>query len=287
MPAIKYIVDNHPHVILYLFVPDFFKEFARRSVPNLENIYGFSDKSKFNDKYPCKAFSMHRFNNLGTHMTIHAFTMLCNTHPEDLNAYNYLELDTSDQDLSKFNLPRDYVVITTGFTAPVREFLPEYINEISDYIVKKGYIPVYLGKKETPNGAGHIIKGEFREEINFSNGVNLIDQTSLLESREIIKHAKVIIGLDNGLLHIAGTCDVPIVGGFTSVNPIHRMPYRSGQMGKDFYPVVPNEDLACRFCQSNFQFTYNFKFTHCYYNDYKCLKMLSPDLYINQLEKIL
>src|SRR5207245_757155 len=114
-----------------------------------------------------------------------------------------------------------------------------------------------------------------------------INKTNLLESREIINKAKTIVGLDNGLLHIAGTTNIPIIGGFTTVEPKYRMPYRNNVLGYNYYPVVPPESLVCRFCQSNWTFTYEQDFKVCYYKDYLCIKQLSADLYIKELEKIL
>lgn len=290
IPVVKYILDYHPHVFIHFWVPDYFLEFSNRSLASYKKnlvIRNFTKaKKKFNKNLYARAFSVHHYNNMSIHMTKHAFHVVAQQEPTE-QQLNYLKFDTSDQNIKQYDLPEKYVVVATGFTAPIREFLPQYVNEVTKYIVSKGYTPVFLGKTETPNGNDQVIKGTFKEEIDYSVGIDLIDETSLLETREIINNAKTIVGLDNGLLHVAGTTDIPIVGGFTSVNPIHRMPYRHDVLGWNFYPVVPPESVVDRFCQSNWSFTFDHDFKYCFYGDYAIVKALTPDLYIKELEKIL
>lgn len=291
LPALKFIYTTHHHVNVKVWIPDFFFDFATNSLKGTNKritLYKLSAGfNNLNTSHQTVSFKMQRYTNLGAHMTEHAFETICHTKPDDKKHLNYLQLDLSKVDVSRFYIPENSVVITTGFTAEVREFLPEHVNQIAEYVISKGYVPVFLGKKATNTGNRHVIKGNFNNEINFSLGKDLIDQTSLLECVKICGNAKAVVGLDNGILHLAGCTNVPIVGGYTTVNPNHRMPYRNGIMGWEYYPVVPPESLKCRFCQSNWQFTNNHDFTKCLYEDYKCLKELSAGLYIEQLEKIL
>lgn len=287
LPAVKYVMETHPHVQVRFWVPDYFVDFAKRSLPKDVITRSYTDaKTKYNTHLPGRAFSVHIHTNLSTHMTDHAFSILCNKNVEP-EVKNYLKPDTSDINLFKFHLPEKFVVITTGFTAEVREMRPDIINTIVSYIKSKGYEVVFLGKEETFNGVKHIIKGTFKAEIDFTQGLNLINKTNLLESHAVISKAKTIVGLDNGLLHVAGCTDIPIVGGYTTVEPKYRMPYRNNVLGWNYYPVVPPESLNCRFCQSNWTFTYEHDFKTCYYKDYECTKQLSANRYIEQLEKIL
>jgi ADP-heptose:LPS heptosyltransferase len=291
LPPLKFIYNEHQHVRVHVWVPDFFFDFAKNSLKGTEKritLYKLSNQlhllSRTNQTY---SFKMQNYHNLGAHMTEHAFEIICHNKPDNKSHLNYLSLDLSKTDVSRFYLPEKYVILTTGFTAHVREFLPEHVNKISQYVLSKGYTPVFLGKQTTNTGIKHVIKGNFNDEIDFSIGVNLIDKTNLFECVSICSSARAVVGLDNGILHLAGCTDVPIVGGFTTVNPVHRMPYRHNVLGWQYYPVVPPASLKCRFCQSNWQFTNNHDFTKCYYEDYKCLKELSAELYIEQLEKIL
>lgn len=289
LPALKFIHDNHPHVIAHIWVPDYFLEICKRSLPASKNfiIRPLSvSKHKYNPKYPGRSFKLFNYVALATHPTDTAFLNFVNK-IVDNSQKNYLHFDTSDQNIKQFNLPEKYVVIPVAYTTEVRQFLPEHINKIVDFVKTKGYDIIFLGKKSTYNGLTNSIIGNVDEKIDFSKGINLLDKTSLLESREIIAHSAAIIGLDNGLIHLAGTTNVPIIVGYTTVEPNVRMPYRNDIMGYNCYPVVPPESLDCRFCQSQMNFTLEHDFRFCYYKDNKCTKILSSELYIEQINKIL
>jgi ADP-heptose:LPS heptosyltransferase len=290
LPALKYIYDQHPHTILNVWIPDYFLQYAQSCLKGTESrirLFKWSEKDKYELGHPTRSFAHNIYTNLGAHMTEHAFQILVNTQPDDKNDYNYLKPDLKHTKIDKYNLPQKYVVVTTGYTSDTRVFLPQYINEITTYLNNKGYTPVFLGKTATTTGSKYVIKGSFATEINYSAGINLIDKTNLFEATKVLQNSTAVIGLDNGILHLAGCLDVPIVGGFTTVKPEHRMPYRNGILGQGYYPVVPPESLKCRFCQSNWQFTINHNFTNCYYGDFQCTLDLKSEFYIKELEKIL
>lgn len=290
LPAIQFILDHHPYMHLHLWVPDYFKDFAKRSLNPAPVIrgYGEIDKYKmgnmigFAHLYPM-------ISNFATHMTDNAFASLLNQQVEN-KFKNYLPVRFDDIDIATFNLPEKFAVVCTGYTAPVRQFIPEHVNGITSYLNKKGVTPVFLGNRQQSNGFKgneYIINATFVSEIDYNAGINLIEKTTLVEVAKICAQAQVVIGLDNGILHIAATSDVPIVGGFTSVSPFHRLPYRHNEMGWNFYTVVPPDSLKCRFCQSNMVFEVGHTFTQCFYNDNKCTKEIQLDHYLNHLEKIL
>lgn len=286
LPAIKYIADYHKHIQIHFWVQDFFVEFAKNCLRNTNVIVrGFSEKAKYKEHFIGKNFSSHRHDNMATHLTDHAFHVIVNKQVADKHK-NYLQPDLSRVNIDRFNLPERYIIMTTGYTAQVREMLPNIVNEVNKYIVSKGYAVVFLGKRDTSTGLA-TIKGNFKETIDYSLGINLIDKTSLLETTKIIANAATLVGLDNGLHHIAGCTNIPIVAGYTTVEACYRMPYRNNILGHNCYPVVPEESLQCRFCQSNMVFEYNHDFRECLYQDYACVKMLTADKYIEQLEKIL
>lgn len=287
MPVINYIHNRHPHVKSIVWVADYFLPLSKNMLPEII-FKPFSDNKNYNEKLPSRMSGWEGCTNLKTHMVDHAFFVLANEIPP-IEHRNYCQLKLDDINIKRFNLPQKYVVMTTGFTAPIREFLPEYINRITDYIVLKGYQVVFLGSKHTSAGVkGHEIIGNFKEDIDFSKGINLVDKTTLLEAARIIRDAKTIVGLDNGLLHLAAcTGDIPIVAGFTSVMPEHRAPYRHNQLGYNFFPVVPPETEPERYCQSIWDFTFNHDFRHSYYKNDSLIKSLKPELYIEQLERIL
>ena len=258
LPVVKFILDNHPQVYITLWVKSYFKTVARKSLPVTDHlvIRSFDEVKEYaKENIPVKKYAGIPYTNLGSHMTEHAFDIWANTRPSDPNYYNYLPINLKGIYINRFNLPEKYVVIPTGYTAKVREFRPEIVNNIIDYVLSKGYTPVFLGRESTPENsdATKVIKGNFSQEIRYDKGINLINQTDLLESTNIIKEAKCIVGLDNELLHLAATTEIPIISSFSSVNPLHRLPYRHGIKGWNCYPItLTRDELKCIHCQSNF-----------------------------------
>lgn len=297
MVAIKYIRDTYPYVKLHVYVPDFFVDLAKHLVGGIIIRDYSKGRYLYEEKFAAKQTHNQQCTSMSKHLIDDAFHNLVDKDPT-IEFKNYIQLNLNKIDISKFTLPEKFVIITTGFTAEVREMLPNVVNELSDYIIKKGYTPVYLGNRITPVGGKGIngqdaIVGTFKEEIDYSKGIDLIGQTDLLEAGKIISQSKAIFGLDNGLLHLAGCTDVPIVGGFTTVNPLHRMPIRHNTLGWNFFPVVPDQSLECRFCQSNIEFLFDFDFRKCWYKEnqhddiIRCVYELTSQKYIKELEKIL
>jgi ADP-heptose:LPS heptosyltransferase len=285
LPALKYVLDFHPHIFMHLWVQDYGVELAKKVLPGYKNLIvkGLSEgKKKYNNLLVARSPYVHKVDNLATHLTDHAFFTLAHTIPE--NKYkNYIQLDPID--VSHFNLPEKYVVITTGFTSETRKWLPEHVNKLTDWLVHKSIVPVYLGRSFTPSHENDGIIGHF--DCNRDNGIDLVDNTSLFEAHSIMSKAIAVCGLDNGLLHLAAMSNVPIVGGFTSVDPIHRMPYRNNVMGYNYYPVYP-KGLSCIGCQSNMVFvSHTHDFRNCFWKDYACLDLMKAELFIEQLEKIM
>lgn len=293
MSAIRYLRDNCPWVQVNLITPDYFYELACNLVPGIE-IHKFSEGPKV--AYLGESIlktSECRFNTLSSHLVSNAFAVICNQEV-GIEHQNYCKTNLEGIDISKFNLPKKYIVITCGFTSKTREMLPNVVNELSSYVLSKGYTPVFLGKKEAPlglEGRNNLI-GNFKEEIDLSLGIDLIDRTNLIEAAVVIAGAKTIIACDNGLVHLAATTEVPIVVSFTNVRKETRLPIRNNQIGWNCYPIEPDESLECRFCQSNWILKKQ-KFTECFYVENKldtkirCVENITSNKYIKELEKIL
>ena len=286
--AINYILNSYPWVNLLIWVPDFLLEFAKNVLPDHAIVRDYTAmKTKYNREITTITTEWDgRTSPMKMHSVDYAFLKLCDE-AVGLEHQNYLKVKFNKVDISNIALPEKYVVIATGFTAPVREFHPPTVNAISEYLVAKGITPVFLGQTLTPTGAKHIIQGTFNKDIDYSTGLNLINQTTLLQAAKIMQGAKAMVGVDCGLMHIAGCTDVPIVGGFTTVRPELRAPIRNNTLGLNFYSVVPDTGLECKFCQSNTNFLYGHDYKFCIYKDYKCVPQLSAEKFINHLTTIL
>lgn len=287
LPVFKYFETQYPWMTPYVYVPDYFLPLIRNMLPNTISRPFSKQKKMFNDDFFARQTQIMQHDTLSTHLTDYAFHTLGNKQVEAKHK-NYLKLNLDWIKIDKFNLPEKYVVITTGFTAKIREFLPEKVNAIVRYLNEKNMPVVFLGQKQTYAGINDfVIIGKFNEEIDYSKGINLVDKTSLLEAGKIIAQSKAIVGIDNGLLHLAGCSDVAIIGGYTSVNPILRNPYRNDILGWNCYNIIPPEDCPERFFQSETDFVFNFDMRNSYNGNNDTPKSLKIEDFIAALEKVL
>lgn len=290
--AVDYIQKNYPWITPLIWMPDFLVDFAKNVLKEDTYIKGFSEmRSAYQ---PSRTTKTTKWDGIISPMKIHlldyAFLKLCDENPS-IEHKNYLQIKLDKIQMPDLNLPNDYVVLTTGYTADVREFRPEIVNQIVDLLSKKGVHTVFLGQTQTKTGVLHTIEGTFKKEIDYSKGVNLIDKTTLLEAAAIMHGAKAVVGVDNGLMHVAGCTQVPIIGGYTTVSPDIRVPVRHNQLGWNCYSIVPETSLDCRFCQQKTNFLYGHDYRNCMYKADKikaniCTKQLTADKFIEQLIKI-
>ncbi len=297
MPAVKYILDYHQHIGVHLWVPDFFLPLAKRMFPKNSRIVirsYMAEPEKYKQDQFSRIFSTHKHTNLAYHMTDHAFNILCNKQIADNNLKNCLTLDLSDVKTDHFSLPDKYVVIPPNYTSPVRKLKGNIFNQIKDYVTSKGYAVVVLGNEQMVASKNDVVVASAEVECDYTNTIDLRNKTTLLEAAQIMKGAKFVVGLDNGLLHLAAsTGNVPLVYGFTSVLPETRLPYRNGILGDNCYVVALTEkELACIGCQSNMVFTFakgekRNDFRECFYSDALCLDMLGFEKYKEQIDKLI
>lgn len=282
--AVDYIHKTWDHVELLVWVPDYILGLAQNLLPNLSVRNFTTAKQKYNNSIPNINTRWNgRQSPLKTHVIDYAFNMLCDYVPS-IEHKNYLKANLTAVRVGRLKLPENYIVITTGFTAPNREFLPKHINSIVDYARSKNLNVVFLGKRQSYTGDRHIIKGTFNEDIDYSRGSNLVDKTTLLEAAKIMQESKCVIGLDNGLLHLSGCTNTTIIGGFTNVDPITRLPVRNNILGWNYHTVVPDKELSCKFCQTKLNFVYGHDFKTCYEKTYECLNQMTAEKFIEKLE---
>lgn len=298
LTPIDYALKRYPWITPLIWLPDMMKELAQNLLPPGTNVFSYSEmKGRYEPTRITKTTQWDgHFSAMKIHSVDYAFQKMLDELPP-IEERNYLRYKPGQPGSARFDFPlilqEKYVVITTGFTSEVKEFLPQYVNEIVDYIHSKKYGVVFLGQSNTPTGGHHVIHGKFRHEINFAKGINLVDKTTLLQAAEVINNASCVVGVDNGLLHVAGTTEVPIVGGFTFITPESKMPYRHNQLGWNFYPVLPDESLSCKFCQVTTNLLYGHDYRNCLWQGeydnrrYLCVKQMRPEKFIAHLEKIL
>jgi ADP-heptose:LPS heptosyltransferase len=206
---------------------------------------------------------------LAIHTVDYLFLTLLDIGSLPINFKNYPQVSPEKlPPVSDFKLPKNYAVISVGNIYPTKNISDLDLLEVSIFLKGIGITPVYLGKNYKP--ADHL-ECSVKTELDLSSlGINLIDQTTIMETLAVINKSRVVISPDGGLMHLAGLTNRPIVAWFTIADPQHKLPIRNNLVGWNCFTVVPDENLDCRFCQTKLRVFSNFHSHRCYFDDYKC-----------------
>jgi ADP-heptose:LPS heptosyltransferase len=283
---IDYLLKNCPWLNVLIWCPDYMVDFAKNILPKGAIVRGYTDAKKKYDNTKAGVTTKWVGNHtpMRTHAVDYSFHVLCDYHPKP-HERNYLKVTPID--VSKFNLPKEYVVLQSAATEKVKAMPGPTFNAIKEYILNKGISVVLLGKTENNTGVKGITNNAsvLTGVDDIHGAINLTNKTNLLESASIIAGAKCFVGMDGGLTHLAGFTDVPIIAGYTFADPSHLMPIRNDILGYNVYPVLPDASLACKFCQTKRVMYYDHDFRECFYKDYACVQQMTPEKFINMLKR--
>lgn len=285
-----WMIKNIPWITPLIWVPDYLYDFAKNVLPKEAKVYDFTHAQKYYN--PAIGTVTTQWNNRHTPMRMHPIDYAAHIMPDvqlEMHEKNYLKFNPEGTDITRFNLPKKFIVLSVGVTTKTKELPATVITEIVDYIIECGYTPVFLGKENSAVGVdGAMIKATMAQ-IDYSKGIDLRNQTSLCESAAIIGKAKMIIGMEGGLMHLAGFTDTPLVISYTFVDPKRMLPIRNNEQGYKCFVVQPDESLECRFCQTRTPLLFDHNFTECFYgpNDYTCIKQLTFDKWRKQIDNVL
>ncbi len=273
MASMMYVADFHKHVDGIIHVTEIFAEVAEwlmRPYPR----WKIQDRRHFKKNYienSLVAFAKpgeQLLNATGQHLLTLGFNYFC-AQAEPPPKYNFLPAIDYEGPWKwpELNPKEPYAIFTPGATSPIREMPVEGFNTLALYTKNLGVRPVFLGKREvsqnyTANFAGY----------DYSLGLDLRERTTLLEATQLMRGAEFVIGLDNGLLHLAGCTDVPVIFGHNIAALEHRQIRRRHGLTVDI--TVEHERLACIGCQSKMRFLYNHHFKKCLFGDAKCIDIL-------------
>ena len=116
-----------------------------------------------------------------------------------------------------------YAVIHPVNSWPNRTWSQENWLKLCEELIKCRYTVVAVGKDSSETGFFNVQKPVHDMGNNI---INLMNQTSISETWHLINDAAVVITMDSGILHLAGTTDTPIVELGSPINPEFRRPYR-------------------------------------------------------------
>lgn len=283
LPAIKFVAEQYDYVRGHLIVPPYFYEIAE----NVMKVYPhWKVYLKVPDRLavgaPMKRPLEHPINATGMHLVDLGFLYFVGIVPPPEGARNYPMLDLEDVKLPAMFNTNNYAVMTPGATATTRKMLAKDFNAIVDYLVSKDITPIFLGTKDMVGRDIH-----FDEKYDLTKGIDLIGKTSLLEAAKIIEASKFILGIDNGLLHLAGMTDATIIYGYTVAGPAQRQIPR--HYGHTVEMYADKNKLPCLFCQEHVRFFMDHHFTNCIYkeNEPQCVRALNAESFCATIETIL
>jgi ADP-heptose:LPS heptosyltransferase len=117
-----------------------------------------------------------------------------------------------------------YAIIHPVNSWPNRTWSQDNWSKLVDELIKWGYKVVAIGKDSSETGFFNVNKPV--HDIDNQNVINLMNQTSISETWHLINSAAVVITMDSGILHLAGTTETPIVELGSPINPEFRRPRR-------------------------------------------------------------
>jgi len=265
MSALKWIADTQPHVHGVIWVPEYFGTIAHHifekcSTWKVRDLKGIKPLHYQNTPTFIPDTKNTPINAAGAHLVDLGFILFANRAKAPDSHQNYVQLD-----LIKNKMEDRYAVMTPGWTNELRAMPPSLFDIIKKHLISKGLKVFLLGKEEmTP-----LHKANFGG-YDFSGCVNLINQTSVMDAAKIINDASVVIGIDNGLLHLAGMTETPVVFGYTVASPEHRRIRRPS--GRVHDVVVPKYLVQCIHCQSELRYVFDHDYRTCFQGDKACLK---------------
>lgn len=280
-PAFIYMAKHCPWVRGTIVCPDSLRDFANNIMKPFKT-FTVHDSEWIKHKegaYVCspgiKVDGVIRqpfCNGTGGHLVAASFINFVNMFPPPAGADEYPVINFDNAYLSEAIQSfqeKKYVVFTTGAVSRAREVKGWLWSPIVHHVKRMGYVPVFLGKTEI----SLTTKTIFPEGCPYDEGLDLRDETSILEAAFIMKHAAATLGLDNGLIQIASCTDASIVAAYNIAEPWQRVPNRKA--GKFISLSLTTEELSCANCQTNLKrYHPSHSFTTCLMGTTSCIDLI-------------
>ena len=222
IPAIRYCLENFDHVSLKVYWQDYFYDLAPVLYQHKRlKHFRLSEASGLNAVLePVVDFDHNRVSPLSLSLVDHAFLILMDRLPlsESDRAYPFVGPHKDEK----------RIIFTVASTAPAREWPVIHINELARRVRAANFECVLLGNTEKIEAGDGIIQANIDPNLDLSLFTNLINKTTLCEALATMRSASAVVGVDNGLIHLAACTSVPIVCGYTSVEARLRQPTHIG-----------------------------------------------------------
>ncbi|MCX7941183.1 MAG: glycosyltransferase family 9 protein [Elusimicrobiota bacterium] len=159
-----------------------------------------------------------------------------------------ISINTTTDTFKKFNITNnDFIVGISPATSKRRKYKMwsnKKFAEVIEYFIKHYSVKCFLlGSLNDFHVCLDIVNNI---NINtFKNIVNLAGKTTLLEVACILKRTNIFIGVDSGLLHLASSFEVPVVGLFGKTLPEYIGPQGKNKIviKKDNIQEITSEEV--------------------------------------------
>ena len=204
----------------------------------------------------------------------------------DISECSYLTYPINKQRneeiLDKFKIDfSKCVLINLTYRGATRIIPEETLIAFCNYIKEKGFYPLFVGKTETPD---YVNDAPYKNtKFDTSIGLDLRDKTTLEEMIYVIHNSHSIIGVDNGLIHLASMTNTPIIASYTSCSPETRCPVRFGKLGGGI--EIIEADAECRYCSDKWLID-GHDFNNCYYATNACCNSLNLEKFVKAFNKL-
>jgi hypothetical protein len=178
---------------------------------------------------------------------------------------------------------KNCAVIPMGSRTESKSWNMDTLEKIVNHLLSKKIKPLFIGYDDKESisdyrvgeknlsfiGKNQIEKQKVQDILKM--GLDLTNQTTLRDCLYLFQKCKMLIGMEGGLAHLASLTDIPMIIGYTLVNPAQRMPWRHGELGWKIKPLHVSEgdelgekqNSGCRFCMTDW-FLADWNWDQCY-----------------------
>ncbi len=275
-PTVKKLSEIYEHPVrVFSMIPELFAGLPY--VSGSEDIREWKDISK--EKWLRKNYDVHyTFAKIGKKVLLsddrgielrhsqidirqyHAIDLGFNLLPSEMQCH-FIPLTEKD-----IELPKDYIVIHPSKTWNSRSWDIKNWNDLCENLISQDIAVVIIGKdsiqEEVENfnrdneNAEDRLKDELASKSIFNidrkGVIDLTNKTTISQLWHVLNNASVIVTMDSGVLHLAGTTNTNIIQLGSSINPFFRAPYRYGNQEYKYQYIKGSCDI---FCGSNMKYS--------------------------------
>lgn len=240
IPTIRHlskIYEKNIHV--YTYQPDLLKNYPYITLSDNYDI----DES--NNEILIETFRPDMFVHTRTDIRqLHALSAGFELLPEEMNIDFYPDAYQPIE-----NLPDKYIVIHPSKTWPSRTWEKDKWQKLIQELYKLNIPVVVIGKDSDEIGTYHIQKPVY--SLDMKNGLDLINKLDIHQTWHVLNKSDMVITMDSGILHLAGTTNTYIIQLGSSIDPRLRSPYRNGTQKYKYSYVLGS---CNKFCSSDMKY---------------------------------